>query len=360
LIDSNGGTDTATVTIDVVEAFSEPQVNFIFSVGRTLLDDNTGLPVIDPVTGRPVFEEISQVQIGDSFEVQVLVQDITPGALGVFSAYLDMIYNSDLVQVDGGFNDFVFSDVYINSNSGDPSSPGLIDELGGLDGISVLDGTPTPLVNIPFIATAAGSANFTGNPADILPNHETTLFGQNLAIPSGAQVFLDDTVDIVSSTGNSSNEFVNFENPLDVNADGNVSPIDALLVINDINLNGSRNLTTTTALPLPGIMVDVNSDQNVSPIDVILVVNRLNEDGTVGVSGIIADNSQLNGSSESHLEDDSDENSADSGFVPNGNSNASVDSSFSRNTIDAVLSHVDDADEEDEDEWLTNLVQGIV
>ncbi len=67
-----------------------------------------------------------------------------------------------------------------------------------------------------------------------------------------------------------------FQNPTlsrDVNADGFVSPIDVLLLINHLNTVGSHLLTAE----LPGIpFPDTNGDNNVSPSDVLLVVNQLN------------------------------------------------------------------------------------
>ncbi len=58
----------------------------------------------------------------------------------------------------------------------------------------------------------------------------------------------------------------NLFNPLDVNADSRVSPLDALLVINVLPNNG--NVTTS-------IMVDTNGDGRISPIDALLVINGL-------------------------------------------------------------------------------------
>ncbi len=56
----------------------------------------------------------------------------------------------------------------------------------------------------------------------------------------------------------------------DVNKDGAIAPVDALLVINYINANGSR-----PALPFT-THLDVNRDANISPVDVLLIINYLN------------------------------------------------------------------------------------
>ncbi|MDA1053261.1 MAG: Ig-like domain-containing protein [Planctomycetota bacterium] len=67
--------------------------------------------------------------------------------------------------------------------------------------------------------------------------------------------------------------------PLDVNGDGAVSAIDALLIINEINKNGPHEIPGTSAAIAP--FWDVNGDGSVSSIDVLRVVNALNS-GVLG------------------------------------------------------------------------------
>ncbi|MFM9067689.1 MAG: dockerin type I domain-containing protein, partial [Planctomycetota bacterium] len=73
------------------------------------------------------------------------------------------------------------------------------------------------------------------------------------------------------------NTWHNSNLPEDVNDDQVVVPLDALLVVNDLNLYGSR------ALPSPGVgpqapppYLDVNADGFISPIDALRIINRLN------------------------------------------------------------------------------------
>lgn len=58
--------------------------------------------------------------------------------------------------------------------------------------------------------------------------------------------------------------------PLDVNGDGLISPLDALLVINALESSRPGNGTRQDPQPL-----DVNLDGSVSPLDALLVINRL-------------------------------------------------------------------------------------
>ncbi len=69
----------------------------------------------------------------------------------------------------------------------------------------------------------------------------------------------------------------NAVNPLDVNRDQVITPLDALLVINYLNTIGSR---ATSDLPTAGdgqpVFVDTNSDQFLSAMDALLIINELN------------------------------------------------------------------------------------
>ena len=74
----------------------------------------------------------------------------------------------------------------------------------------------------------------------------------------------------------------------DVNVDGSVLPIDALLIINALNLNGIIDLRGSSILTTT--MIDVNGDHILSPLDALIVINLLNlrsiaGDGESALSG---------------------------------------------------------------------------
>ncbi len=72
-------------------------------------------------------------------------------------------------------------------------------------------------------------------------------------------------------------DWTNADNALDVNDSGLVTPLDALLVVNDINTSGARTLPETPADALVGAaMIDVNNDGSVSALDVLQIINALN------------------------------------------------------------------------------------
>jgi hypothetical protein len=71
--------------------------------------------------------------------------------------------------------------------------------------------------------------------------------------------------------------------PTDVNGDGSVSPLDALIIINLLNLPTSPLLSENLALPLARpatantTFYDVNGDGFVAPVDVLVIINFLND-----------------------------------------------------------------------------------
>jgi hypothetical protein len=83
------------------------------------------------------------------------------------------------------------------------------------------------------------------------------------AVPHTASVTLEQPL--------AEGEFTNFLEPVDVNADGSISPIDALYVINALNRGETKHANRG-----PFTYLDVNSDGLLSPIDALLVINHLN------------------------------------------------------------------------------------
>jgi len=83
--------------------------------------------------------------------------------------------------------------------------------------------------------------------------------------------------------------YQNYRNRFDVDNDTTVSPLDVLLLINDINALGTRVLAPDAFNPPP--YIDVNGDRRIDPLDVLEVINYLN--------------SSKNGEGEASIEDSS-------------------------------------------------------
>jgi hypothetical protein len=71
--------------------------------------------------------------------------------------------------------------------------------------------------------------------------------------------------------------------PLDVNGDGFITAQDVLLIVNDLNANGFRQLTVPPVAPqTPPPYLDIDGNGTAEPRDALLVINYLNTYG-VGI-----------------------------------------------------------------------------
>jgi hypothetical protein len=103
-----------------------------------------------------------------------------------------------------------------------------------------------------------------------LGNDVFAQFGDHFSLP----VFGNFDPPVASSSLPS---LTNSVNPLDVNNDGFVSPVDALIVINQLNTGKQPPRLSAFAMPP---FFDVNGDAVVSPADALRVINDLNSHRT--------------------------------------------------------------------------------
>ena len=66
----------------------------------------------------------------------------------------------------------------------------------------------------------------------------------------------------------------NPRNARDVDDDGEITPLDVLKLINDVNSNGVRTLPQRSGLSAP--YFDVNGDGEIGPLDILIVINFIN------------------------------------------------------------------------------------
>jgi len=123
----------------------------------------------------------------------------------------------------------------------------------------------TPAQRTAATTAALGTANLLDHPFKPKPFGKDlyAIYGDDYALPLIGNF---DPPVTASSGGGSGGT-----NLLDVNKDGSVSPIDALLVIN--YLNGPAG---EAAAASSGFSMDVNGDGSIAPIDALLVINYLN------------------------------------------------------------------------------------
>ncbi|MDC0326177.1 Ig-like domain-containing protein [bacterium] len=226
VVTSEGVVSSASVTLALGDQNSQAVVAFDFS-----LVDRSG-NMLDP----------SLVTVGDEIGLQVTADDTRDLGLAtlVYAGYLDVLYAADnLAPVEptsGNFDfDVEFGTPAFNASAGSGTAniPGIIDEVGTLrNGTSFnfpyTNDDPKELVTIYFDVTAPGTVQFKGSPADLRPQHDTLLFLENEPVAI-ADIRLDVLTITISPAGSQQQ---NQNTNEDVNNDGFVTPIDALLVIN--------------------------------------------------------------------------------------------------------------------------------
>lgn len=142
------------------------------------------------------------------------------------------------------------------------------------DADGTIDPTSVRIITPPSVGTATvlpdGRIQFTQNAATT----QSVTFEYNVRDNDGEiSNFSLVTVDIYSA-------FQNQRLALDVDADGSITPLDVLVVVNDLNANSSRALPTNVPDTAP--YIDTDGDGFVGPLDVLRVVNFLNSRSSGG------------------------------------------------------------------------------
>jgi hypothetical protein len=151
----------------------------------------------------------------------------------------------------------------------------------------------TPLVND---TAAAGTPTIV---ITVAPSHGTaTVRGSSITYTSDPDFVGQDTLqygfangtatptDVAPVTLTVADRARAWQNPIwnvDVDADGQISPLDAILVINQIGENVAQNLNGDVPPP----WTDVDGDNAISPIDAILVINALENAAPSASSGTV-------------------------------------------------------------------------
>lgn len=271
LVTADGVRSIADVTLALANADANDALNISLSIVDGVIDG-----VNTPITGS--------IPVGSRFGVQIMVDDLrtaleaTP--LGVFAAFADILYDAKFARLanttagDARFNfDVVFGADFGDGNNGGfgiANIPGIIDEFGSFvtTGNATTPRDPNVLATVYFDAIARGTFNIKTNPADSLPQRESLFFQPASPIPVERIRFGTVSVTIGSGEGEAlQNPF----NAADVNNDGLVTPLDALMVINQLSrtVRGEGESASSTV----GRFTDVTGDGLVTPLDALTVIN---------------------------------------------------------------------------------------
>lgn len=117
---------------------------------------------------------LANPRVGDDFVLHVWVKDLRPNPQGVFAAYLNIDWASELAVSTG---DIQHAARFLSGQSGDLSQKGAIREAGGFGGISRTFGGRFEVFSVPMRATATGNLSLVASPAQSSPAHDMLVYG---------------------------------------------------------------------------------------------------------------------------------------------------------------------------------------
>lgn len=289
---------------------------------------------------------ISSVSVGDRFGVQVFAEDLRPNGTFVFAGFLDVLYDTGIIQpTDTNQSDLFDFDVVFGPNfqsepeaPGTSARPGIIDEFGSVRPTTSTNFASRDLLaTMFFTAVAPGTARVAGSPADSFPKQDTLLFQQDNPVDVADIRF--DSLQITVTSGGVVAQ--NSSLPQDVNDDGVVSPVDALLIINEMSRIDSPE-GEEGSLVASAFYHDVNGDSNISGIDALQVINYLTRAKNLEELSLVG--------GEQVVSNDDATDSTDQVFAVSGASEkiVSIDAPASQVASPLDLSS-DDADDDDDD-----------
>ncbi len=153
------------------------------------------LQVVDPDTG----DVLTEVQSGQTVHLVMNVQTVGTGSPGVFSAYADVVYDPNAITISGTV---VHSSTYPNGPHADVGTPGIIDEAGGTDGVSILGDGVFEVIRVPMTVgnlPVGTELAFATNDADADSIRDTTIFNSDEAVDAIDLVFSATSVTVVGS-----------------------------------------------------------------------------------------------------------------------------------------------------------------
>ncbi|MCY2982729.1 MAG: beta-propeller domain-containing protein [Planctomycetota bacterium] len=207
---------------------------------------------------------------GDEFWVEVIVQDGRQSGQGVYSAYIDLAFDTKAFEIVGESETL---ERFTNKVSGIKTNDGWKNLGGFRDTTSPVGSGEQSLVRFKLRATEDAILNLTAS-ASSTAGYDLTLYDVDTIIP----------IESIKSGS--------LELPItkvtekvwdyDVNGDGILSPIDSLIVINRLNRESVDAVFSTEILASSSsTRLDVNQDGFISLLDVLTLINRINLENTV-------------------------------------------------------------------------------
>jgi large repetitive protein len=186
---------------------------------------------------KPDGSPLTQLTANEEFVLHVFAEDVRTPARGVFSAYLDVIFDSTKATVTGPIQ---FDPFYSAGRQGSTATAGLIDEAGAFAGFTEAGAGPRKLFSVPMRATASGTLTFALDPNDS-GNLEMLVYGLEDNDPvADTEVHFGSATITVGATFNAVND------AFSVGENTQNNTIDPLA--NDASIGGATNTLTISAV----------------------------------------------------------------------------------------------------------------
>lgn len=221
---------------------------------------------------------VSSLEKGREYWLRLTAKDQRAEPLGMYGAWVDLTFAEGALSVVGQPQGM---GVFTGLVRGQQTSPGQIASLGAFS--SSLIFTRVATSDIAKVKVRAEALGDIGLDVNTSPNrlYEVLVFGLNNAIEHNQIMFVFPQIKVVDNH--------------DANADGKVSPLDALIVIDHLNRqrdSGEGEPPQVTQRPVQPTTVsrmaqmDSSGDGNISPLDVLLIIDFLQQQrrrsGTAG------------------------------------------------------------------------------
>jgi hypothetical protein len=132
-----------------------------------------------------------------------------------------------------------------------------------------------------FVSDLFGTFTTVTYPA--LPTNQQSYYSQAIVVGQSTPTNFAGVEGVIPLT----NVWHNTAAPLDINADSLTNALDVLLIVNELNAHGTRELELPAINTMPPPFYDANDDRLISPLDVLRVVNFLNAQSLQAAAGII-------------------------------------------------------------------------
>jgi hypothetical protein len=252
----------------------EGEIIQVFASRRELLVE-LGLRAVDD-RGEPV----SQVTEGQEFWIEFTAKDLREFGRGVFAAFFDLVVPTEHIALTGSIE---YGDGFQSIRTGSLGD-GFVDDIGAVSNQIESPGSGVQqILRIGAKAIAAGEVTLKPEAADA-PGTESLIRGRETVVPDHSVRFSSLTLTVVDPP---------HEDPLDADGNGIISAVDALVIINFLHRFGTTPVAeledriarargegeTLSGDEMASMRrYDTNANGTISTLDALVVINRLSRE----------------------------------------------------------------------------------